>query len=126
MRFPSYQVKGRGRARTLGFPTINLKLPELVEMDYGIYGAFLYVDGKKYLGALHYGQSPTFEDDVTSCEIYLIGKKNEEIPDTEGKRMEVEILKRIRDVKKFENSDILIKQIDQDIEEIRNLAAESS
>ncbi len=93
-------------------------------MEYGIYGAFLYVNDQKYLGALHFGKSPTFEDDVTSCEIYLIDKRNEEIPDTEGRRMEVEILGRIRDVKKFDDAGELIKQIDRDIEDIQKSASE--
>jgi riboflavin kinase/FMN adenylyltransferase len=121
VRFESHQIVGRGRARTLGFPTINLEIPKDLNVEYGIYGAYLIIDGVKYLGALHYGASPTFDDDYKSCEIYLIDLKDKEIPETKGKKLEVDILKRIREVKKFANTEDLIKQIDQDIKDIRLL-----
>ncbi|MFZ6034795.1 MAG: riboflavin kinase [Patescibacteria group bacterium] len=122
MRFASRQIKGRGRARTLGFPTINLEIPKDIDLEYGIYGAFLYIDDEKYLGALHYGPSPTFNDEYKSCEIYLIDLKDKDVPHTENTRLEFELVRRMRGVIKFDKVDDLVRQIDEDVREIRLLA----
>lgn len=122
MRFASRQIKGRGRARTLGFPTINLEIPKGMNLESGIYGAYLHVDGKKYLGALHFGTSPTFNDEYKSCEIYLVDLKDKNFPAITGAKMEIELLKRLRDVIKFDNTDDLIAQIKEDVREIMQLS----
>lgn len=122
MKFESHHIKGRGRAKTLGFPTINLKIPDGLEMDHGIYGAYLTIDGKKYLGALHYGPSPTFNDEYKSCEIFLVNLKDMEAPVTEDKKLQVEIIKFIRGVIKFDKVEDLVKQVNEDIENVKKLS----
>jgi len=117
--FISYQVKGRGRARTLGFPTINLEIPRDFDLKTGIYGVWIYLDGKKYLGAMQYGDSPTFDDKTKSLEVFLIDLKKDVVID--GKNIKVEVEKYIRQVKKFISKDRLIKQIEEDVKEINKL-----
>jgi riboflavin kinase/FMN adenylyltransferase len=126
VRFESHQIKGRGRATTLGFPTINLEVPVKLDLQYGIYGVYLFIGLDKYLGAMHFGSSPTFNDEFKSCEIYLIDLKDKSIPNTSNQKLSVEVLKYIREVKKFDDIDQLVKQIDQDIEEIKKLSRKSA
>ncbi|KKP65604.1 MAG: hypothetical protein UR63_C0049G0007 [Candidatus Roizmanbacteria bacterium GW2011_GWC2_35_12] len=45
--FTSHQIKGRGRARKLGYPTINLEIPENLDLKEGVYGVQFMVDEKK-------------------------------------------------------------------------------
>jgi len=122
MKFESIQIKGRGRARKLGYPTINLEIPQSFKLKHGVYGANFIVDGKKYLAALHYGPSPTFLDKTETLEIYLIEMKDREFPVIDKKNLEVEVLKYLRKVEKFESIDKLIQQIEKDIENIKLLA----
>lgn len=122
MRFESHQIRGRGRATTLGFPTINLEIPKGLKLDYGIYGVYLYVDNDKYLGAMHYGPSPTFKDELESCEVYLLDVDGTKLPVTDGKEIKIDILRFIRGVMKFDTTGELIGQIEKDVEEIRKLS----
>lgn len=122
MRFESHQIRGRGRATTLGFPTINLEIPKGLKLDYGIYGVNLYVDKDKYLGAMHYGPSPTFKDALESCEVYLLDVDGTKLPVTDGKEIKIDILRFIRGVMKFDTTGELIGQIEKDVEEIRKLS----
>lgn len=93
-----------------------------MNLESGIYGAYLHVDGKKYLGALHFGTSPTFNDEYKSCEIYLIDLKDKNFPAITDAKMEIELVKRLRDVIKFDNTDDLIAQIKEDVREIMKLS----
>jgi len=122
VRFESHQIRGRGRATTLGFPTINLEIPKGLNLDYGIYGVNLYLGENKYLGAMHYGPSPTFKDDLKSCEVYLLDVDEKNPPQTNDKAITIDILKYIRTVRKFETPGELIGQIEKDVEEVKKLS----
>lgn len=69
----------------------------------------------KISGALHYGPIPTFDDDRTSLEIFLL--------DFEGKEqigtIEFAPLWKVREIMKFSSRDELKKQLERDIAEIK-------
>ena len=113
--FISHQIKGRGRARTIGFPTINLDYPENFDLKTGIYGVWIYVNEKKYLGAMQYGDSPTFNDQTKNLEVYLIGLNKEIV-------IENQSIKYLRSVIKFNSKKELIAQIKKDVEKIKFLS----
>ena len=119
MKFKSTPIKGAGRGKLLGYPTINLKIPNNLEMDYGIYGATIYVDNKKYLGAMHYGPIPTFNDNNPSLEIFLIDTPDIEI--TESSEILAENLNYLRPIKKFETEKELTDQIADDVIKTKSL-----
>jgi len=119
-QFSSYQIVGRGRAKTLGFPTINLKIPENFDLKEGVYGVYIFINEIKYLAVLYYGDSPTFDKQKKTLEFFLIDSKK--IPESNNKNIKVEIIKYLRPVKKFENKKKLIKQIEVDVKNIKFLS----
>lgn len=108
-----------GRGKEVGFPTINMQLPDDFDMEPGIYAAWVMIDNKTYKGALHYGPIPTFGEMNNSLEVHLIDISDEDVPESEDKLIEVDIVERIRDVKKFFEVGDLNEAIARDIERIK-------
>jgi riboflavin kinase / FMN adenylyltransferase len=120
MRFSSHQVKGKGRGKLLGFPTINLEIPKSLELKDGIYAIKVFNSGKEFLGAMHYGPIPVFLEDDKTLEFFLIDTKEEDIP--KSKEFEVEIIKFLRPVMKFDSKEELSQQMSRDVESTRKLS----
>ena len=125
MKFESTHIKGKGRGKPMGFPTINLKIPDGFELKDGIYAAKVNIENKKFIGALHYGPVPTFAEQEKSLEVYLIDVTNEDLigygmEDLDGKLIIIEIIKYLRQIIKFKLVEDLVKQIEKDVEEIKS------
>ena len=111
-------IHGDGIGKTLGFPTINLDVPEskLLPKD-GVYGVQLRLNKQKYFGLLNIGYRPTINSSQHRVEVYIL--------DFEGnlydEEIQIEVLIRIRDEKKFENKNQLVTQINLDETYFRNL-----
>ena len=108
----------------MGFPTINLKIPEKFKLKNGIYATKVMIDKNVFSGALHYGSTPTFGEVEKSLEVYLIDVTNENLigrglENFDGKLIKVEIIKYLREVKKFKRVQDLVKQIKDDVEQIK-------
>ncbi len=121
MKFESTHVKGKGRGKPMGFPTINLKIPDGFELKDGIYAAKVNINKKLFIGALHYGPVPTFNESEKSLEVFLLGSSNNELENLNEKIIEVEIVKYLRPVMKFNSKEELIKQIKEDVKNIQEL-----
>lgn len=121
MLFNSSHIQGIGRGKGIGFPTLNLSIPKDLILDDGIYSAWIVIGNKTYKGALHYGPIPTFNDKNKTMEVHLIDVTDETFPDTEDKVIEVDIVDRIRDIKRFIETDDLSDQINSDVEKIRKM-----
>lgn len=121
MQIVTHQIKGKGRGKKIGIPTINLKIPDDFNLQNGIYAARVRIQQKIYSAALHYGPVPTFEEENNSLEIMLIDTPEKEIPNTKNESIEVNIGSRIREIKKFISIKDLKKQIDSDITMIKDL-----
>ena len=109
----SQVIRGAGRGKSLGFPTINLAYHKL-ELPFGVYSAKVYTRVGVFWGALHFGPCKIFGLTEPSLEVHLIGFDG----DLYGKKVKVEILKKIRDTMDFNTADDLKKQIERDIQEI--------
>lgn len=94
-------IKGVGKGKNLGFPTVNIQLLENIES--GVYSGKVFFDGKKYKAGIFVKEN--------ILEAHIIGFNG----DLYGEEIEVEIGERIRDVKKFENKEELKKQIKRDL-----------
>lgn len=107
-------IEGEKVGRELGFPTANMEYPrEIVKIPYGVY--CVKVLGKSAI--LNWGMKPTFEGKKEVLEIHIPNfSKN-----LYGQTLEFEVLKRIRDEKKFLNIDELKQQIKKDVEECLKL-----
>lgn len=123
MRFSSRQIKGQGRGHEVGYPTINLVVPDYITLDQGVYASTVIIDNIKYKGALHYGVIPTFGLKDKTMEVHLLDINDETVPATMGKEIKIEIVKFIRGVKKFANKEELAEAIKGDVEEIRKILA---
>jgi riboflavin kinase / FMN adenylyltransferase len=121
MNFKSYQIHGKGRGKLLGIPTINLVIPKDFNLEDGIYAAVVKIEGEPFKGALHFGPVPVFKENEKTLEILLINVSDENLPDTFGKDIEVEVRKKIRDVQDFETPEKMVAQIKEDIERAKTL-----
>lgn len=119
MKFRSTQIKGKGRGKLLGFPTINLQIPADFSLEDGIYAVKVFADNKEFTGALHYGPIPVFKENEKTLEVFLIDTKENNIPKTLD--FEIETFKFLRQIRNFSNEQELAKQIGKDVDEILQL-----
>jgi len=118
-RFTTKQIKGKGRGKFLGFPTINLEIPAGFELAEGIYAAWVTINGVRFRGALHWGPIPTFEETAKSLEIYVLGVGDHELAHADLSAVTVEPVARLRSISKFATIDALTRQIELDIIAVR-------
>lgn len=121
MVFQSKHIKGIGRGKNLGFPTINLIIPENLLLDDGIYAAWVDIGGRAYKGALHFGPVPTFNEHEPQLEVHLIDVTDETFPNTEDIDIEVDIVEKIRDIQRFDETVDLMEQIARDVEKVNRI-----
>jgi riboflavin kinase/FMN adenylyltransferase len=107
-------VKGAGRGRQLGFPTVNLKTdPRKLLPAPGVYVGF--IDGKKCVANI--GSRPTFGSDHAVVEAHILNfNKN-----IHGKTLKLDLFYRLRDEKQFSDVNELVEQIKKDIVRARRL-----
>ncbi len=102
-------IEGAKLGRKLGFPTANFVYPDdIVKIPYGVYKA-------KVLGkpaVLNWGIKPT----IGAKELLEVHIPNFQ-ENLYGKNLQVEIISKIRDEKKFETLEDLRIQIEKDVEE---------
>ena len=112
-----------GRGSTFGYPTANI-LPDGSRLlpACGVYATSVSVDGKVYPGGTNVGAKPTFGDDVTSVETFIIDFDG----DIYGKEIKLAFYDKLRDIKKFPSADALGRQLDGDVARIRKLFAEKN
>ena len=103
------KISGDGRGSQMGFPTINLNL--LQKVPRGVFAISAFWEGKIFAGIGHFGARPTFQKSEFSAEIHLFDF-SEKVPD--GSEISFCLLKKIREIKKFENTEKLVEQIQKD------------
>lgn len=105
-------VPGFQRGGTLGYPTANLSVPANVLVPaHGIYaGATL-----GHRAAVSIGVNPHYGGNERSIEPYLLDFEG----DLYGRRLVVELWRRLRDERAFANESELVSQIARDVEETR-------
>ncbi len=105
-------IHGFERGRTIGFPTANISVAADRAMPaLGVYATRATVAGRILSGATNIGRRPTFDEGHVSIETHLIDFKG----DIYGERLEIEIIARIREEKKFSGPDELVAQIAADV-----------
>ena len=116
-------VVGDQRGRTLGFPTANLDVdPQLLLPGDGIYATWAIIDGKRHQAATSIGVRPTFDLTQRLVEVFVLDFSE----DLYGKTVGVEFITKVRDQEKFDGLDALIKQINQDVDDCRQVLDRSS
>ncbi|MDP2944728.1 MAG: riboflavin kinase, partial [bacterium] len=116
INFSSRVIRGQGRGKAIGWPTANLDKVDL-DMPHGIYAVKVKFAGRDYLGLLHFGFKDIFKKEV-SLEVFISDFSG----DIYGVDLEIEILEKIREVKSFANSNLLVEAIKSDLEVLKCLA----
>ena len=110
-------VKGHQIGKALGFPTANLLIPTDISIPQkGVYLGYTNVNNKKYKSLINIGNRPTFNDNKELIEVYLLDFTG----NLYDKAIEVEFIKRIRDITKFDNTESLKAQLNLDLESLLN------
>lgn len=119
MKFDTRTVKGHGRGKALGFPTVNMVIPDNLPLllKQGVYAARAVIKDEKYVGALYYGPAVTFGETEAALEIYLFDTAGFYIGEHEP--VSIESLSFIRPVMHFELPEQLIQQMEKDEKDIR-------
>jgi len=107
-------IEGRRRGRDLGYPTANLRVSKKIED--GVYISNVGLGNRKYESVSFVGAAQTFGEKDVFLETYIFNYSG----DLYGKWMSVRLLKRIRGNEKFENKELLVKQIELDILKARD------
>jgi len=115
-------VRGAGRGRTIGIPTINLAPPDsrkLLPPD-GVYAVrvrilesgtrILAPDSKILGGMMNQGPRPTFGEQARTLEAHLFDFDGE----LYGETVDVEWVRRLREVQAFPSREALVAQLERD------------
>jgi riboflavin kinase/FMN adenylyltransferase len=105
-------VLGDQRGGTLGFPTANLAVPsDLLVPAYGIYAG----SALGHRAAVSIGVNPHYGGDKRRIEPHLLDFEG----DLYGRRLVVELWRRLRDERAFASEEELVAQIARDVDETR-------
>ncbi len=131
-------VRGAGRATRLGFPTANLHLVPQALPPPGVYAVAVRgsrpggcrapdpaVDGRAcwchprglWGGAMNLGVRPTFGPGPMTCEVHLLDDAGR----LRGHALELLLIARLRDERRFETPEALAAQVRRDITRARGL-----
>jgi len=113
--FISGEVAGGKRiGRALGFPTVNIEMPDdKFAPRRGVYATSVVIRGAVYRGVTNIGVNPTVSgEDKIKCETFILDFND----DVYGERVNIFFNEFIRDEKKFDSYDELRGQIGMDAE----------
>jgi riboflavin kinase/FMN adenylyltransferase len=117
-------VHGAERGRAIGVPTANVAPDVPILAPIGIYAAWLRADGGARLPtATSLGTNPTFVDGGgVTLEAHVIDWQG----DLYDRRVQVELVERLRGEEKFTSVEALVAQIRMDVEAARGVLARES
>lgn len=98
-------IHGNKRGRELGFPTANIFLEGLEEIDPGVYAGRVTYKKREYLSGVYiHGHKPLLEAHILDFD-----------GDLYGENLQVELEEKIRGAKKYDTDQELIAAISADI-----------
>ena len=106
-------VRGAGRGRTIGVPTLNLEAPDarkLLPPD-GVYAVRVKLkDARVFGGMMNQGARPTFGEQARTLEVHLFDFDGE----LYGETVDVAWVRRLREVQAFPTREALVAQLERD------------
>lgn len=105
-------VHGKGLGHTIDFPTANIHIREAYKLipKEGVYVVKSLIDGKVVHGMMNIGDNPTVSDKEGSIEVHFFDLDQ----DLYGQELQISLLHRLRDERKFENLAALKQQLQED------------
>ncbi|MCI9844373.1 bifunctional riboflavin kinase/FAD synthetase [Flavobacterium pectinovorum] len=105
-------VKGKQLGRTIGFPTANIQIEEDYKLipKNGVYVVKTFVGQKELFGMMNIGFNPTVNGQQQTIEVNLFDFE----ADIYGEKLEISLLKYLREEQKFSSVDLLKEQLNLD------------
>jgi riboflavin kinase/FMN adenylyltransferase len=117
-RMVGHVAHGRGLGRTLGFPTANLHLMRRKSPVWGISAVRVFgIGSSPVAGVASLGTRPTVDGTEPLLEVHVFDFDG----DLYGRLIEVEFVAKLRDEAKFDSLDALVKQMNVDAAQAREL-----
>ncbi len=110
---------GAARGQRLGFPTANVAAIDTLLPATGVYAGRAIIDATVWPAAINLGPNPTFGEQAFKVEVHLIGFAGS----LYGRPLEVDFLRRLRDIRPFASVDELKRQLDDDVEAAQRIVA---
>ena len=107
-------VKGKGLGNQLGFPTANISIKETYKLipKQGSYVVSSLIDNNLVYGMMNIGMNPTVDGTSESIEVHFFDFNK----DIYNKKIQINLLHRLRDEAKFESVESLKEQLLKDKE----------
>ena len=112
-------IGGNRLGRKLGFPTANIAINDELAIENGVYCSKVYVGDEVYTAMTNVGVRPSVDGSKRLLETHLFGFKGL----LYGLKLRVELIKKIRDERKFASVEELREQMAKDSNEIKELMA---
>lgn len=109
--------RGRGRGRSMGFPTANV-IPDgnVCLPAEGVYAGWVLVDGNRHITAINVGRRPTFgRDQDLIVEAHILDFEN----DLYGEQIEIGFRAHLRGEHRFSSAEELSAQVKTDLRQVR-------
>ncbi|PXY44572.1 bifunctional riboflavin kinase/FAD synthetase [Flavobacterium hydrophilum] len=105
-------VKGKQLGRTIGFPTANIQIEEEYKLipKNGVYVVKTFINHKEVFGMMNIGFNPTVNGQKQTIEVNIFDFD----ADIYGQKLEISLLKYLREEQKFGSVDLLKEQLNQD------------
>ena len=111
-------VAGNRIGRSIGFPTANISVPEDLDVENGVYAARVMLCGRRYGALANLGCKPTVAGSSgRNLEVHILNFDG----DIYGRSIEVDLIRKIRDERRFGSLRELAKAIARDKIEISNI-----
>lgn len=113
-------IHGEARGRKLGFPTLNVKIPEgKLVLSNGVYAVCTILDGVAHASVTNIGVRPTFglENKGIIVESFMLHTHGSFY----GENAELRFVEKLRDEIRFDSAEALKAQINRDIERAEDI-----
>jgi riboflavin kinase/FMN adenylyltransferase len=111
-------IKGQGIGREIGYPTINIEVPETKLLPKkGVYGVEVEIKDEKFYGMMYIGRKYILDEQKLSIEVNLFDYPGGQIAD----KIMIHLQKWIREEKQFDSLKQLRTQLTEDEKKIRQL-----
>jgi riboflavin kinase/FMN adenylyltransferase len=112
-KFSGTAQKHLGRGTKLGFPTANMDVPS--QAQEGTFLGWTTLGGKKWPSLIFIGAPETFGETDKRAETYILDFRGS----LYGKSIEIELIEKLRDNKKFGSEAELVEQMKADEQKAR-------
>ena len=108
-------IRGAQLGRKMGFPTANIDAEALTNIENGVYASKVRFASHEYNAMSNIGMRPSVDGKTRLLETHLFGFEG----DLYGQEIEVHLLRKIRDERRFSSIDELREQLQRDAAECR-------